>query len=49
MHSYNHESCRHDKALCPMLDKQNKTKGYKNGNESSNCVSITKLKVQALH
>ena len=51
MHSYNHNSLRQtvdNKALCPMLDKQNKTEGYKNGNENSNCVSIAKLKDQAL-
>ena len=51
MHSCNHKSCRQtvdDKALCPLLDKQNKTEGYKNGNENSNCVSIAKLKIQAL-
>ena len=51
MHSYNHKSFRQtvdDKALCPLVDKQNKTEGYKNGNENSNCVSISKLKVQAL-
>ena len=41
MHSYNHKSCRQtvdDKALCPLLDKQNKTEGYKNDNENRNCL-----------
>ena len=52
MHSYNHNSLRQtvdNKALCPMLDKRRtKSKAIKMATKTATCVSIAKLKVQAL-